>query len=125
MNATPDPRLKAEEVTVLPLAAFDERVSVLGSKSYTNRYLAIASLSGRETVIKGALLSDDTLYFARAIETFGHVTDQSRVAADEPPDGVPEPIAEGQGAVLVQHGDDDELVTAPTGDHIFQPGGGP
>ncbi|WP_326718850.1 3-phosphoshikimate 1-carboxyvinyltransferase [Streptomyces sp. NBC_00243] len=74
MNATPDPRLKAEEVTVLPLAAFDERVSVLGSKSYTNRYLAIASLSGQETVINGALLSDDTLYFARAIETFGHVT---------------------------------------------------
>ncbi len=74
MNATPDPRLKAESVTVVPLAAFDERVSVLGSKSYTNRYLAIASLSGRETVINGALLSDDTVYLARAIEAFGHVT---------------------------------------------------
>ncbi|MBK3562683.1 3-phosphoshikimate 1-carboxyvinyltransferase [Streptomyces sp. MBT62] len=74
MNATPDPRLKAESVTVAPLAAFDERVSVLGSKSYTNRYLAIASLSGQETVINGALLSDDTVYLARAIEAFGHVT---------------------------------------------------
>lgn len=73
MSVTADPRLEAKELTVLPLAAFDERVSVLGSKSYTNRYLAIASLSGQETTIHGALLSDDTLYFARAIESFGHV----------------------------------------------------
>lgn len=74
MNAPSDPRLKAEAVTVVPLAAFDETVRVLGSKSYTNRYLAIASLSGQETVINNALLSDDTLYFARAIAAFGHVT---------------------------------------------------
>ncbi|WP_406500178.1 3-phosphoshikimate 1-carboxyvinyltransferase [Streptomyces sp. NBC_00846] len=74
MNTTPDPRLKAQEVAVVPLAAFDETVSVLGSKSYTNRYLAIASLSGQGTVIHKALLSQDTLYFARAIEAFGHVT---------------------------------------------------
>ncbi|WP_329182766.1 3-phosphoshikimate 1-carboxyvinyltransferase [Actinacidiphila glaucinigra] len=74
MTTTPDPRLKAESVTIVPLAAFDETVRVLGSKSYTNRYLAIASLSGQETVIDNALLSDDTVYLARAIETFGHVT---------------------------------------------------
>ncbi|MYX32698.1 MULTISPECIES: 3-phosphoshikimate 1-carboxyvinyltransferase [unclassified Streptomyces] len=74
MTTTPDPRLKAETLTVVPLAAFDETVRVLGSKSYTNRYLAIASLSGQETVIDNALLSDDTVYLARAIEAFGHVT---------------------------------------------------
>ncbi|MEV6974457.1 3-phosphoshikimate 1-carboxyvinyltransferase [Kitasatospora sp. NPDC093806] len=74
MSATPDPRLKAEELTVLPFEGpLDTEVRVLGSKSYTNRYLAIASLSGEETVISGALLSDDTLYFAKAIEAFGHV----------------------------------------------------
>lgn len=92
MSTTPDPRLKAEELTVLPLAAFDERVSVLGSKSYTNRYLAIASLSGQETTIHGALLSDDTLYFARAIESFGHVTcaiDQATASIRVTPTGEP------------------------------------
>ena len=68
-----DPRLKAHELTVIPLAGIDADVSVLGSKSYTNRYLAIASLSGQETLIRGALLSDDTLYFASAIEALGHV----------------------------------------------------
>src|SRR5690606_39922584 len=47
MSATPAPRLKAESLTVRTLAGFDETVRVLGSKSYTNRYLAIASLSGQ------------------------------------------------------------------------------
>ena len=74
MSATPDPRLEADSLTVRTLTGFDETVRVLGSKSYTNRYLAIASLSGQETVIDNALLSDDTLYFSRAIEKFGHVT---------------------------------------------------
>ncbi|WP_033346016.1 3-phosphoshikimate 1-carboxyvinyltransferase [Catenuloplanes japonicus] len=68
-----DPRLKAHELTVIPLESIDAEVRVLGSKSYTNRYLAIASLSGQETLIRGALLSDDTLYFASAIEALGHV----------------------------------------------------
>lgn len=67
MSATPDPRLKAETLTIRTLTGFDETVRVLGSKSYTNRYLAIASLSGQETVIDNALLSDDTVYFSRAV----------------------------------------------------------
>ncbi|WP_306215272.1 3-phosphoshikimate 1-carboxyvinyltransferase [Actinoplanes sp. RD1] len=70
---TTDPRLKAHELTVLPLPGIDADVQVLGSKSYTNRYIAIASLSGQETLIQGALLSDDTLYFTKAIEALGHV----------------------------------------------------
>lgn len=82
MTATSDPRLEAESVTVRTLPGFDETVHVLGSKSYTNRYLAIASLSGQETVVDNALLSDDTVYLARAIEKFGHVTcDIDRQAA--------------------------------------------
>jgi 3-phosphoshikimate 1-carboxyvinyltransferase len=68
----PDPRTKAEQLTVRPLPAFDTKVKVLGSKSYSNRYLTIASLSGRETTIEGALISDDTVYLAKAIEQFGH-----------------------------------------------------
>ena len=73
MTTTVDPRLSAEQVEVQHLPGLDATVPVLGSKSYTNRYLGIAALSGRETLIEGALLSDDTIYFARAIEAFGHV----------------------------------------------------
>lgn len=73
MSTTRDSRLTAHQLTVRPVKSFDARVTVLGSKSYTNRYLAIAALSGQETVIDHALLSDDTVYFARAIEAFGHV----------------------------------------------------
>lgn len=73
MGTTRDSRLTAHQVTVRPVKSFDARVTVLGSKSYTNRYLAIAALSGQETVIDHALLSDDTVYFASAIEAFGHV----------------------------------------------------
>ncbi|WP_424533461.1 3-phosphoshikimate 1-carboxyvinyltransferase [Sphaerisporangium viridialbum] len=78
-SATPDPRRKAAELTVRPLPAVDADVKVLGSKSYTNRYLAIASLSGQETTLENALVSDDTVYFSRGIEALGHV----RVDIDE------------------------------------------
>ena len=73
---TPDPRRQASALEVRQLSAVDADVKVLGSKSYTNRYIAIASLSGEDTLIENALLSDDTLYFARAIEQFGHVRAQ-------------------------------------------------
>ncbi|WP_405009833.1 3-phosphoshikimate 1-carboxyvinyltransferase [Kitasatospora sp. NBC_01539] len=69
-----DPRLKDEQLTVETLDAIDHDVKVLGSKSYTNRQIAIAALSGKEGVIDGALLSDDTVYFTRAVESFGHVS---------------------------------------------------
>ncbi|GAA3034297.1 3-phosphoshikimate 1-carboxyvinyltransferase [Kitasatospora albolonga] len=74
MTSTPDPRLKAEQLTVEPLAAIDHEVKVLGSKSYTNRQIAIAALSGKPAVIDGALISDDTIYFANAVAQFGHVS---------------------------------------------------
>lgn len=69
----PDPRLTDDELVVQPLAGVDTDVRVLGSKSYTNRNIAIASLSAGETTITGALVSDDTKYFVNAIEAFGHV----------------------------------------------------
>ncbi len=46
-------------------------VSVPGSKSITNRALLIASLADGETGLTNALFSDDTLYFASALQTLG------------------------------------------------------
>jgi 3-phosphoshikimate 1-carboxyvinyltransferase len=80
-TAPKDARLDAENVTIRTLDTFDGEVKVLGSKSYSNRYLAIASLSGEETSINGGLVSDDTIYLARAIEQFGHA--RVRIDADE------------------------------------------
>lgn len=74
MPTVSDPRLNAAQLTVNRLDGLDAEVRVLGSKSYTNRYITIAALSGEETLIEGALLADDTRYLARAIEAFGHVT---------------------------------------------------
>ncbi|GAA4655964.1 3-phosphoshikimate 1-carboxyvinyltransferase [Streptomyces chumphonensis] len=73
MSATSDPRLQQDAVTVVPCGGISAEATPPGSKSYTNRYLAIAALSGRETLIEGALLSDDTRYFASAVAAFGHV----------------------------------------------------
>jgi len=69
-----DARLNAPQVTVRPAACIDHDVIVPGSKSYTNRYLAIGSLASRQTRIQNALISDDTVFFARAIGSFGHVS---------------------------------------------------
>lgn len=51
-----------------PLAA---AVRVPGSKSLTNRALLIASLANGTTRLTNALFSDDSLYFARALQTLG------------------------------------------------------
>src|SRR5512142_571372 len=57
---------------IKPLAhALDATVSVPGSKSLTNRALLVASLADGETRITNALFSDDSLYFARALEALG------------------------------------------------------
>ncbi|MFC6064094.1 3-phosphoshikimate 1-carboxyvinyltransferase [Streptomyces ochraceiscleroticus] len=74
MTHAKDPRLSAEQLTVETLSAVDTEVAVLGSKSYTNRAIAIASLAAEPTRVQGALLSDDTVYFSRGVEQFGHVT---------------------------------------------------
>ncbi len=46
-------------------------VHVPGSKSHTNRALLIAALAHGTTTLAGALYSDDSRYFARALQTLG------------------------------------------------------
>ena len=47
------------------------RVRVLGSKSLTNRALLIAALADGKTRLTNALFSDDSKYFANALQTLG------------------------------------------------------
>src|SRR5512138_2784593 len=49
----------------------DATVRVPGSKSLTNRALLIASLANGTTCLTNALFSDDSRYFARALQTLG------------------------------------------------------
>src|SRR3990172_1548667 len=51
-----------------PLSA---TVRVPGSKSLTNRALLIASLANGTTRLTNALFSDDSRYFAKALQTLG------------------------------------------------------
>jgi 3-phosphoshikimate 1-carboxyvinyltransferase len=46
-------------------------VRVPGSKSLTNRALLIASLANGKTRLTNALFSDDSRYFAGALQTLG------------------------------------------------------
>ena len=46
-------------------------VRVPGSKSLTNRALLIASLANGTTRLTNALFSDDSRYFAKALQTLG------------------------------------------------------
>ncbi len=50
---------------------FSTVVVVPGSKSITNRALIIAALARGESVLRGALASDDTLYMAEALRQLG------------------------------------------------------
>jgi 3-phosphoshikimate 1-carboxyvinyltransferase len=56
----------------------DATVQVVGSKSYTNRALIIAALAHGESLLTGALFSDDTRYMCEALRQLG-----VRVEADE------------------------------------------
>lgn len=73
------PVLDLPEYEVTPVTNVDATVQVLGSKSYTNRHLAMAGLSADPTTLHNALLSQDTLLLADALRTFGHVD----IAIDE------------------------------------------
>src|SRR5512147_2600396 len=57
---------------------FDAVVRLPGSKSYSNRALLVAALARGTSEITEALVSDDTRYMHRALETLG-----VRVRADE------------------------------------------
>jgi 3-phosphoshikimate 1-carboxyvinyltransferase len=55
-----------------PLARpVDARVQVVGSKSYTNRALIIAALARGESLLTGALFSDDTQHMAESLRALG------------------------------------------------------
>lgn len=73
------PVLGLSEYEVTPVKSVDATVRVLGSKSYTNRHLAMAGLSADPTTLHNALLSQDTLLLADALRAFGHVD----IAIDE------------------------------------------
>jgi len=49
----------------------DAIVTILGSKSYTNRALLVAALAEGKSVLKHALFSDDTVYMSKALKTVG------------------------------------------------------
>lgn len=53
------------------LHPLNARVRVPGSKSLTNRALLIASLAKGQTCLTNALFSDDSYYFAHALEALG------------------------------------------------------
>lgn len=59
----------------LPITSIDHplhaTVRVPGSKSLTNRALLIAALAKGTTCLQNALFSDDSRYFARALQTLG------------------------------------------------------
>lgn len=65
--------LDLDEVAIEPLNKIDTTVEVLGSKSYTNRFLAIAGLCTEPTTLHNALLSQDTLLLIEALRSFGHI----------------------------------------------------
>ncbi|PZG56664.1 3-phosphoshikimate 1-carboxyvinyltransferase [Spongiactinospora gelatinilytica] len=58
---------------ITPLTGLDTVVEVVGSKSYTNRFLAIAGLCAQPTTLHNALHSQDTILLAEALRRLGHV----------------------------------------------------
>ena len=58
------------QITPIP-HPLNATVRVPGSKSLTNRALLIASLARGTTQLQNALFSDDSLYFAEALQTLG------------------------------------------------------
>ena len=73
-STTADPRLDWPEIEVEPIKEIDTTTEVLGSKSYTNRYIAIAALADRPSTLHRALLSQDTVLLSKAVAALGHVT---------------------------------------------------
>lgn len=67
------PTLSLPEVAIQPLETVDATVPVLGSKSYTNRFLVMAALSGQPSQLQNALVAQDTAVLSRALTAFGHV----------------------------------------------------
>lgn len=60
--------------------AVDADIEVVGSKSYTNRALVLAALSHGESLLAGALFSDDTRYMAESLRALGVPIDADEAA---------------------------------------------
>src|SRR5512136_1284458 len=59
-------------IEIIPIAhPLDATVRVPGSKSLTNHALLIAALANGTTHLTNALFSDDSRYFAKALQTLG------------------------------------------------------
>ncbi len=66
------PEIPAQALTIIPIQhALDANVRVPGSKSLTNRALLIAALADGFTTLSNALFSDDSIYFANALQNLG------------------------------------------------------
>jgi 3-phosphoshikimate 1-carboxyvinyltransferase len=82
-----------DSIEITPIShALHASVCVPGSKSLTNRVLLLAALAEGTTVLKNALFSDDSAYFARALQQLGFNVRLDPTQA--------EMMVEGQGGVI-------------------------
>src|SRR5437016_11542187 len=59
-------------IEIVPLEKpVQARITVPGSKSITNRALILAALAGGETILRGALWSEDTQVMVEALRQLG------------------------------------------------------
>jgi hypothetical protein len=66
------PEIPTQILDIIPLQkTLDARVRVPGSKSLTNRALLIAALADGFSTLTNALFSDDSFYFANALQNLG------------------------------------------------------
>jgi 3-phosphoshikimate 1-carboxyvinyltransferase len=76
--------LASRPMDVLPIMPLsrpvDADVDVVGSKSYTNRALVVAALAEGESLLSGALFSDDTRYMAQALNALGVLVESDSTA---------------------------------------------
>ena len=74
--------MSVSSIEVQPLKTpLDIVVTVPGSKSYTNRALLVAALAEGESVLSGALFSDDTDYMVQSLRKLGVEIEADRAAA--------------------------------------------
>ncbi len=66
-----------ESYEVRQLKCKDIKVTVPGSKSITNRALLLASMAEGECILKGALFSDDSRYFLKALKDLGFLVEEN------------------------------------------------
>ena len=64
--------MRVDSTEIIPLQKpLDATVEVPGSKSYTNRALLVAALAEGESLLTGALFSDDTDHMVQSLRKLG------------------------------------------------------